>query len=404
MANKTNTVAKGDAFENRVYSKLKSMLDLGEFSLNPSKSHIYQKKKYTDINGSEIVFDIAIETYRENAKNPSYITLIECKDYKSSIDGEKIRSFATRIKDVGGHKGYFVTTSSFQKAAFNKAKAEKIGLVIMDTSNEMDFKLERIGKQSYQIKNDIENVFLGTNNNQKYPFIAIDNFQYYTSIYNWLSDIAGEGLRLPFKIPFISDDEIEKKIVSVFHFKNREDFTYCITTEELVNTIEQQYNVKFTFEQNLYDELGYCNFKDNSIAISSELEFDTPRWRFTLAHEIGHYLLHKDLYNKYNISIINDDSHTLSDLSNALTKRLEIQANKFASLLLLPREAFAIKYTCLHYELFQGRKFPFLHVDKQQCNQRDYNYIVGSISNSFCVSKEVIKNRLLKMEVLTWNL
>lgn len=76
MANKTNTVAKGNAFENRVYSKLKSMLELGELPLNPSRSYIYQKKKYTDINGSDIVFDITIETYRNECFNLA--SIINC--------------------------------------------------------------------------------------------------------------------------------------------------------------------------------------------------------------------------------------------------------------------------------------------------------------------------------------
>ncbi|MDR2147269.1 MAG: restriction endonuclease, partial [Tannerella sp.] len=194
MANKTNTVAKGNAFENRVYSKLKSMLELGELPLSPSKSYVYQKKKYTDINGCEIEFDIAIETYRENAKKPSYITLIECKDYETPIQGEKIRDFAERVNDVSGHKGYFITTSKFQEAAFKKAKTAGIGLVIMDKSNELEFILERIGKQSYQIKNDIENAFLDTNDSHKYSFIAIDGRLYYTSIYDWFSNIVKEEI------------------------------------------------------------------------------------------------------------------------------------------------------------------------------------------------------------------
>ncbi|MDR2148508.1 MAG: ImmA/IrrE family metallo-endopeptidase, partial [Tannerella sp.] len=206
------------------------------------------------------------------------------------------------------------------------------------------------------------------------------------------------------EIPFLSEEKIEEKIVSVFDFKDRKDIEYCITTEELVNAIKRQYNVEFLFEQNLYDELGYCNFKDNLIAISSESEFDTPRWRFTLAHEIGHYILHKDLYNKYNISVVSDDKYTFNKLSNTLVKKLEIQANKFASLLLLPYEALAQKYSYLHNELFQGRKYPFLYVDKQRDNIRNYNYIAGSISRSFGVSKEVVKNRLLKMNILIWNL
>jgi hypothetical protein len=44
MANKINTVAKGDAFEDRVFYKIKNMLELGELALNLIKV-IFIKKK-----------------------------------------------------------------------------------------------------------------------------------------------------------------------------------------------------------------------------------------------------------------------------------------------------------------------------------------------------------------------
>lgn len=160
--------------------------------------------------------------------------------------------------------------------------------------------------------------------------------------------------------------------MSTFNLKNRKDIAYCISTDELINTIKQQFNVDFIFDQNLYDEIGYCNFKDNLIVISNELEFDCPRWRFTLAHEIEHYVLHKNLFNQYGVYVTNDDesnfSNTLECLGNKLTKRVETQANLFASLLLLPEEVFCKKYTTLFHELFGSRKYPFLYVDKQPEN------------------------------------
>jgi Zn-dependent peptidase ImmA (M78 family) len=409
MANKTNTVAKGDKFENRAFSKLKNMLELGALPLNPGSSFIYQKKKYTDINGNDVEFDIAIETFRGNATTPSIITLIECKDHESPIQVEKIRAFADKIKDVGGHKGIFIATSKFQEGAFNKARSVGIGLAIMDESNEVSWKLERIGKQGYQIKAEIKEYFIDNDDDTyKYPFVAIDRYRYYTSIYDLLSDIVGHELKLPFDIPYISKEEIEEKIISIFNLNNREDIQYFASSNELIDTLKQQFEVDFIFDQDLHDEIGYCNFKDNSIAISNELEFESPRWRFTLAHEIGHYVLHKNLFKNYGIVVTNDDesnfSNTLNGLSNKLTKKVEIQANLFASFLLLPRVAFWKKYTVLFYELFQWRKYPYLYVDKQHDNIKNYNYIAQQISESFGVSKEVIKFRLINDNILTWNL
>jgi hypothetical protein len=104
--------------------------------------------------------------------------------------------------------------------ATDETRTDKIGLAIIDNSNEPVFKLERIGKQSCLIRDGIENNFLYHNDNQKYPFIAIYEYNYFTSIYDFVSNIVGHELKSPFEIPYISEDNIEDSIVSTFNFKN----------------------------------------------------------------------------------------------------------------------------------------------------------------------------------------
>lgn len=82
------------------------------------------------------------------------------------------------------------------------------------------------------------------------------------------------------------------------------------------------------------------------IEVNSEIEFEEKK-RFTIAHEIGHYILHK------NIELHNDNEGTTSWFSNKETQsksgRQESEANEFASELLMPAEEFIKK--C------QGNKF-----------------------------------------------
>jgi Zn-dependent peptidase ImmA (M78 family) len=62
------------------------------------------------------------------------------------------------------------------------------------------------------------------------------------------------------------------------------------------------------------------------------------RQRFTLAHEIGHYVLHRSLMGDGNV----DDRAYRSDGSvqnNCIGPREETEANKFAANLLMPSEA-----------------------------------------------------------------
>jgi Zn-dependent peptidase ImmA (M78 family) len=404
MANKANTVAKGNAFEDRVYSKFKELLESENLGLDSKRSYVHHKKSYKGRSGSNIIFDISIETYMPNAKEYSYLTIIECKDYNNPIQVEKIRDFSYCIKDVGGHKGYFITTttSKFQRGVLNIARQEGVGLAIMDNSDNIDWKIRRIGKRHYQIRNDIEEYISDVESTNKYPFIAISGYNYYTSVIDFLSDVVEQELNLSIKIPFIKPEEIEKQMSDIFKQKNRDDSPYYMSTNELIDFAKNQLKINIDFDNELNDELGCCDFQKNKISVAKSMEYDSHRWRFTFAHEIGHYILHHYLYENYNIFMADDDESNfiIDGLGNNLSKRIEIQANMFASKLLVPDKPLTIGYFQLHKELAL-RNFPNLYVDYQRENIHNYNYITKVLSKNFGVSQEVIKYKLLGLKFLT---
>jgi Zn-dependent peptidase ImmA (M78 family) len=399
MANKINTVEKGDAFEDRVFSEIKKRVESGNFGLDSKRSYVYKKKSYQTRGGRNIVFDIVIETYMPNAKEPSILTLIECKDYNSPIPVEKISKFAYDINDVGGHKGIFITTSNFQSGASNVAKAEKIGLAIMDNSNNLDWKLQRIGKRNYQIKQEIEKYITDMESTKKYPFIAILGNSYYHSIIDFLSEVMEQELKSSIEIPFIEPQLIEKYILDLFKEKNRNDLQYFMKTEELIDVVKKQLKIDLNFDDTLDDEIGHCDFQNNRISIINTIGYGSPRWRFTLAHEIGHYILHHYLYEKYDIGMASDDEINFNELSDNLTKRLELQANIFALEILIPDEIFKAVYSQEHRKR-NLNNFPILYVDSQQCNIESYYIITENIAQKFGVSREVVHNKLLKLNFL----
>jgi Zn-dependent peptidase ImmA (M78 family) len=400
--NKTNTVQRGNAFENRVYSKIKKLVESGNFGLDSKRSFVYQKKSYQGKSGCNIVFDISIETFMPDATEYSVLTLIECKDYKNNpIQVDKIRDFSHRISDVGGHKGYFFTTSKFQQGVLSIARQEKVGLAIMDNTDNIDWKIRRIGKQKYQIRQDIEHYISDTESSNTYSFIAISGYCFYLSISDFLSDELGQNIKLSIKVPFITPAKIEKIITDIFKWKNRNDSEYYMNTKELIDFVKNQWSVSFDFDSELYDELGCCDFKEKKISITKTLEYNSPRWRFTLAHEIGHYILHQYLYEKYQIYMANDDEANFrnSELDSNLTRRVEIQANVFASRLLVANEALEIIYCQLHKQLAL-RNFPMLYIDNQPCNIHNYNYITQKIAKRFGISQDFVRYRLLELKLL----
>lgn len=60
------------------------------------------------------------------------------------------------------------------------------------------------------------------------------------------------------------------------------------------------------------------------------------RIRFSIAHEIGHYVLHKNLIAKLRTSSYEEWKEMQNDLPEALSGRAEFQAREFAGRLLVP--------------------------------------------------------------------
>lgn len=64
-------------------------------------------------------------------------------------------------------------------------------------------------------------------------------------------------------------------------------------------------------------------------------EHSVERFRFTLAHEVGHYWLHDKFYQSFNINSIADFKAAQGSISENY-KWFEFQANSFAGLVLVP--------------------------------------------------------------------
>jgi Zn-dependent peptidase ImmA (M78 family) len=62
------------------------------------------------------------------------------------------------------------------------------------------------------------------------------------------------------------------------------------------------------------------------------------RLRFSLAHEIGHLVLHKNIYKEFRISTYSDFYTFIEDVPRLEYGHLETQANKFAGYALMPRK------------------------------------------------------------------
>lgn len=93
-------------------------------------------KKIVDNCGMERQFDIYWEY---ELAGITYKTVIECKDYSSSISVEKIDALIGKIRDIPDIKPVFATKKGYQSGAKKKAEQNKIDLLIVREQNDSDW-------------------------------------------------------------------------------------------------------------------------------------------------------------------------------------------------------------------------------------------------------------------------
>jgi len=404
-----NTTAKGDHFENRVYTILQKLLTDEALFLPGKHSKILRKKAYySKDREAEIVFDISIETYLPGATDYSLLTLIECKHYNTSVPVNDIEEFAAKVNQVGQHntKAILIANSNFQSGAEKFSKSQKIALARVNPKDEIQWILHRKEDTTYLPRNTGPETSLLTNSDNLVSFAASFDGSFLHSLPDLLLrfgildqwTIREDYLAVPY-ITYSDIDAILDRFSIGRHFHGQ-----MLDMNNLCEHLSSIYGVDFDFTQSLERTnnsrtLGKICFSPLKIFIAKDIE-DKNRFRYTLAHEIAHLLLHLYLLKPYFANRVDTD-HQLefgSPFTNQSSARLETQANMLACQLLLPTRS--IVYFVLEhfqkYDIHHG----YLLVDWQPCNQHAYFLLMNKIQIAYGVSKEVAKLRLIKLGLL----
>jgi len=118
------------------------------------------------------------------------------------------------------------------------------------------------------------------------------------------------------------------------------------------------------------------------------------RYRFTLAHEIGHIILHKEIYLKANFRNIVEWKDFINSISEKDHGWLESHAYSFGGLVLVPREHL-IKLTEVYINRIRGED-----ISLQENWDVAWDSIAAQLAKDFEVSPEVIEKRLNKDNVM----
>jgi Zn-dependent peptidase ImmA (M78 family) len=379
-----NTVKKGNDFEDKSIEIIEAALNNKELGLIPEFCKVYKKRGYySSRRKKDIIFDLSIEVTPLNADKPTLIYLIECKNYSSSIPVDDVALFAQYISEIHDYtiKGVFITNSKLQSGAIEEIISH--GMMLIEVDNENYNIVHYKNEKQENKENDFDKTVL-------------------TAIQKALLPTKIDGLK---KLSSKQIDTIASNLINEF---NPNILNYGLSTplNHILDFLGSKYNLTFKFSD-LNDELsndilGYFDSEKNEIKINFKVK-DTPREPFILAHEIGHFILHKNLkVNKVVYNNFKDTSFSFFEQSYVLRNPknwIEWQANCFASSLLMPELSFRAILILNQKELGiskAGRIF----LDDQECNKSDYKELIKRLSSHFNVSKLSIEYRLNDLKLI----
>jgi hypothetical protein len=188
-------------------------------------------------------------------------------------------------------------------------------------------------------------------------------------------------------VPFKDHDHI-KKIAADFLRKYHPKDSYPTPIEEIV---EFRLGIDIIPIPGLHEIIeidGFISSDLSNISVDDYVyKHRQGRYRFTLAHEVGHAIMHEGVYRHRAFNTTGDWKDFMETFSENQWSWLEWQANQFAGLILVPSHHLEkrVKYHSKQIKAL-GIKNEAVAMDR----------IVELLSRDFVVSREVILRRINK--------
>ncbi|KQB99843.1 ImmA/IrrE family metallo-endopeptidase [Pedobacter sp. Hv1] len=421
--NNTNTVARGNKFEDEVYDFIKKEFDALKFGVLPTCCRFFKKKKYYSSRlDSYIEFDISIEVWLEDANEYSFLYLLECKDYATSIPGSDISEFITNVEMVAGMnvKPIIISTTRLQERAMRLATERKLMWILIEKGKHTtklhnsrksnNFQLQdadiRLLKQELEHINSLRQLELNEEVTHQDWDEILKKF-----LEGALSGNLTGGQDSDIGLRHLSGEiikNIANRILDKFDPNIREKFL-ALDDEAFVEHLTKEYGITIvhsTIDQPRDREvLGYYDCAQKQITIDLKV-VGTDRYMFVLTHEASHYFLHSNLsidqtsYDGMQDSLLNPQTnrHELVNDRNWI----EWQANYLAVCLLIPDLSLQVRL-----RLFQlGKGYGNLgriFADNTPDSRQKLKLTLHHLSGYFGVSELNIEYRLAGIGMLRYS-
>ncbi|WP_010466622.1 ImmA/IrrE family metallo-endopeptidase [Acidovorax radicis] len=423
-----NTKKKGDELEEAIFNLFREAIAAGRFHVPAEYCRIFrQKGYYSRARGSDIIVDVSIEVWYPGADDYTSIYLIECKNYKNSVNVADVESFYAKAIQIGptGTKPILISNRELQSGALEFCRSMRIGVARYFPAEELQWTLRRSASATFSAsdsKSDDEILFALTA-----PHYRSSLFELYMQAANVRTnsvraffealsvDIAEDQQGAP---PSLCVEREQRSVVRYLTPDELENRAQTVLAEASVSTAYVSLNefcarhpsvkdVRIKHQQPLPPELprrvlARISFRPNVIELFTPDEPNEGRDRFTLAHELGHFLLD---HGEYLVSEQHSESEQ-QDTGRGLetendVRRLEYQANYFASCLLMPSQHFRRETHALLAKLeIRDKGFGPLFVDSQPWSRHAYYAVTNQLMKSFGVSRTAVNIRMTGLGLL----
>lgn len=215
-------------------------------------------------------------------------------------------------------------------------------------------------------------------------------------------------------VPILSREDIENKAEEVIGYVSKEALSHPTVSPlaQISTRFNEEFNVQFIFGEDLGKTnkgnkiLGKFVTDPRSIYVDKSIEYTDPKWSFTLAHELGHLVLHRNVkvtLGQEHYSVFSD---TVEQIKASLAKPwssyqwLEWQANSFASSLLIPRQTFLTAFHECIEKSGNSRNKPYIYLDSQPHNVGFLKEIKSALIEIYKVSPSAIEVRMKELGLL----
>jgi len=191
-------------------------------------------------------------------------------------------------------------------------------------------------------------------------------------------------------IPVYSYKDLRKKADDFLH-KHHPSGDIPIPIEEIVEFDFKINIVPVLGLQREFEVEGFTSGDLKNIYVDEYIYSDRiTRYRFTLAHEMGHIVLHSHLYKAHKFKSIHGWKGFINSMTEEEHSWLEYQGYAFAGLVLVPKQSL-FKYT---------NEWTKKIKDKGIAMEKNWDFawelITEHVAKAFLVSPDVIEKRLEK--------